>query len=184
MDGYSLLENLTVPALYEVFPDQDDMPEVRAVSSELIPAPYRSLLVHTSHMTVTVEKYFQESVDIDVLSVVETDDAYARKILLKLQSSGKVVQFGIVHIDLKVLAEPVREQILSKRTPLGRVLIENDVLRDVRPTGFFQVTPSPKMCEWFGLSEPTPTYGRLGVIYTDNNPAIQVAEILAPIGVG
>ena len=140
MDGCSLLENLTVPALYEVFPDQDDMPEVRAVSSELIPAPYRSLLVHTSHMTVTVEKFFQEKVDVDVLAVEQSDDVYARKILLRLESTGKAVQFGIVHIDLKKLAEPVREQIVGKGTPLGRVLIENDVLRDVRPTGFFQVT--------------------------------------------
>ena len=119
MDGCSLLENLTVSALYEAFPDQEDMPEIRSVSSELIPAPYRALLVHTSHMTVTVEKYYQDNVDVEVLAVEQTDEIYARKILLKLQSTGKVVQFGIVHIDLKVLAEPIREQIVGQGIPLG-----------------------------------------------------------------
>jgi hypothetical protein len=38
------------------------------------------------------------------------------------------------------------------------------------------------MAGWFGTREGTETYGRLGVIYTGDRPAIEVLEILAPIG--
>ena len=132
-------------------------------------------------MTVTVEQFYGGPVDVKVLDVRHTADTYARKILLALQGTGQVVQFGIVRIDLSVLAPAVRDEIVSQRTPLGRVLIQHDVMRTVRPVSFFRATPSARMCEWFGLKRPEPTYGRLGVIYTDREPAIRVAEILAPV---
>jgi chorismate-pyruvate lyase len=173
--------SLTLDDLYTPFPDQSDRPEVETVSAWRVPEPYRGLLVHTHHMTVTVEKFYGDAVDVQVLDVHQAGDAYARKILLRLRGSGEVVQFGIVQIDLSVLSAAVREEIVSRRTPLGRVLIRHNVLRTVRPVGYFKVTPGPVMCEWFGLDRPETTYGRLGVIYTDHKPAIRVAEILAPI---
>jgi hypothetical protein len=36
------------------------------------------------------------------------------------------------------------------------------------------------MMEWFGLREPTPTYGRLAAIACNDQPAIEVLEIVAP----
>jgi chorismate-pyruvate lyase len=132
-------------------------------------------------MTVTVEEFYGDAVDVKVLDARHEGDSYARKILLALRGSGKVVQFGIVHIDLSVLAADVRAEIISRRTPLGRVLIEHNVLRTVQPTQFFRAIPGPAMANWFGAPAGTPTYGRLGVILTNGHPAIRVAEILAPI---
>jgi hypothetical protein len=37
------------------------------------------------------------------------------------------------------------------------------------------------MAEWFGVTAGATTYGRLGVIYTGDRPAVEVLEILAPI---
>jgi hypothetical protein len=37
------------------------------------------------------------------------------------------------------------------------------------------------MAEWFGAALGTETYGRLGVIYTGDRPAVEVLEILAPV---
>jgi hypothetical protein len=172
---------LTLDELYSYFPDRADRPPVEPLPGERVPEPYRQLLVHTHHMTVTVEQFYGDAVNVQVLDSRHTADSYARKILLTLRETGAVVQFGIVHIDLNFLAPPVREAIIEQKTPLGRVLIQHNVLRVVRPVQFFRAAPGPAMCDWFGLARPEPTYGRLGIIYTDGKPAIRVAEILTPV---
>jgi chorismate-pyruvate lyase len=172
---------LSISELYAPFPSQIDRPEAELLPPEEIPEPYRELLVHEHHMTVTVEAYYREPVEVRVLEVVRRGNEYARKILLALRDSRRVVQFGIVQIDLAVLTPDVRETILAGEVPLGRVLIQNQVLRTVRPAAFFRAMPRPLMCEWFSLKRPEPTYGRIGVISTDGHPTIRVAEILAPI---
>lgn len=172
---------LTLDNLYDHFPDRTDRPIIETLPAERVPQPYHRLLVHSHHMTVTVEEYYGDAVDVKVLTALHQGDLYARKILLALRGTGQVVQFGIVQIDLSFLSRAVRDEIVSQRTPLGRVLIQHNVLRTVRPVEFFRAIPAPLMCDWFGQTEPTPTYGRLGVIYTDHKPAIRVAEILTPV---
>ena len=171
----------TADSLYSLFPDSDDRSEMVPVSPDEMPQPYRQLLVHTHHMTVTVEGHYGQSVDVKVLESVQGERDYGRKILLTLRETGDVVQFGIIDVDLDALSDSVRREIVAGRTPLGRVLIQHDVLRSIHPVGFFRVLPSAKLCEWFGLQQPQVTYGRLGVIVTGERPAIQVLEILAPI---
>ena len=171
----------TADSLYALFPSSADRPVCTPISGDQMPEPYRTLLVHTHHMTVTVECFYGEPVDVRVLETARDGDEYSRKILLELQDSGRVVQFGIVQIDLNLLSPPVRDRIVEGKTPLGRVLIEHNVLRYIQPAGYLRVEPCDEMCRWFGLTEPTTTYGRLGVIYTDGKPAIEVLEILTPI---
>jgi chorismate-pyruvate lyase len=168
-------------ALYHLFRDLADKPHAELIPAENVPEPYRELLVHTHHMTVTVERYYGEPVNVRVLDHWREGDEYARKILLTLAHRGDVVQFGLVRIDLSVCPPRVREAILSGQVPLGRALIENDMLRRIEPTGFLRVYPGPVMAGWFGCPEGTETYGRLGVIYTGEHPVIEVLEILAPI---
>jgi len=145
-----------------------------------MPEPYRRLLVHTHHMTVTVEEFYGQPVNVEVLEVARKDDLYARKIILRLRNDRRVVQYGLVAIDLSLLADEVRHKIVEGQTPLGRVLIENNVLRHIEPAGYFRTQPTPTMCEWLELAKPEILYGRLGVIYTDGRPAIRVLEILSP----
>lgn len=178
------LQTATLDDLYALFPDRSDEPAAELVPSTMLPEPYRKLLAHTHHMTVTVEQFYGQPVDVTVLDVWHRGDDYARKILLALRPGGEVVQFGIVRIDLGVLDPTVRRQIEERKTPIGRVLIQNNVLRTVQPTGYFRVTPSPAMSDWFGLAEPETTWGRIGVITADGKPAVRVAEILAPVRVG
>ncbi len=169
--------------LYSRFPDADGIPEAVSVSPDEIPEPYRSLLVHSHHMTVTVEQFYGDRVDVRVLETRTDGAEYSRKILLTLAGDGRVVQFGTVFIDLDLLAPTVRQQIVAGDTPLGRVLIQNDVLREVRPTGFVKVSPHATMRSWFGMAGDASLYGRLGVITADGQPAIEVLEILAPVEV-
>ena len=172
----------TAESLFALFPSTGRPPVITPIRGDEMPEPYRSLLVHTHHMTVTVERHYGGPVNVTVLDTVRDGDEYLRQILLELRDGGKVVQHGIVQIALDLLSPPVRDKIVEGKTPLGRVLIEHDVLRHIQPAGYLKVEPGDDLCRWFGLESPTTTYGRLGVIFTDGRPAIEVLEILAPVG--
>ena len=172
----------TDPAsLFALFP-KTAPPTLERVESGSVPQPYHDLLVHTVHMTVTVEQFYNEAVDVIVLKESRQADSYARQIALALRASGRVVQYGLVHIHLDALGASVRDRILAGKTPLGRVLIEHDVLRHIEPAGYFRISLNPTFQTWLQTTETT-TYGRMGVIHTDHQPAITVLEILTPVNV-
>jgi chorismate-pyruvate lyase len=171
-----------LPSLYALFPAAPGelWPECEFVQADEVPSPYRELLVHDQHMTVTVEAHHGDSVDVRILDRVHNDDVYARKILLALHGSGRVVQFGIMKINLSYCSLTVREEIVAGRTPLGRILIDHDVLRRIEPTAFLRVIPDPAMMKWFALDKSARTYGRLAIIHCDEQPAVELLEVVAP----
>lgn len=171
----------TFAHLYNLFPDSPDRSHAIEVAADDVPEPYHRLLVHTHHMTITVEQFYRSSVDVRVLTCRRQGNEYARKILLATSDTGRVVQFGLVRINLSVCPEPVRNEIVQGKIPLGRVLIQHNMLRRIEPVAFLRVSLSPTMAEWFGTEAETTTYGRLGVIYTGDRPAVEVLEILAPV---
>ena len=173
---------VTLDDLYSPFADRADRPAVEPVAAAALPAVYRRLLDHRRHMTVTVEEYYGSPVDVRVLDEVRRDPDYARKIVLTLAPAGRPVQFGVVRVDLDALAPPVRADILAGTTPLGRVLIQHGVLREVHPVGFFRVAADATMAGRLGCAAGAVTYGRLGVITADGRPAVRVAEVLTPVG--
>jgi chorismate-pyruvate lyase len=172
----------TFDHLYRLFPDSPDRPTAVEVPAEAVPEPYHGLLVHTHHMTVTVEQFYRVPVDVRILTTRLKGNEYARKILLTLRDdSRKVVQFGLVRINLGACTEAVRNAIIEGKTPLGRVLIQHNMLRRIEPVAYLRVTLSPTMAEWFHVPAGGETYGRVGVIYTGDHPAVEVLEILAPV---
>ena len=74
----------------------------------------------------------------------------------------------------------MRREILSEIKPLGRVLIEHNVLREVQLASLYRVMPGPALCELFALADPLATYGRTAFIYCDGYPAVELLEIVAP----
>jgi hypothetical protein len=167
-------------SLLALFPPGDFLDDVEFVAADEVPEPYHRLLVHEHHMTVTVEAHHGSLVDVRVLDRRRAEVYYARKILLALKTTGRVVQFGIVRFQFGYCGPAVREEILSERTPLGRILIEHDILRRIEPTAFLRVVPGPAMIDWFGLEGPRPTYGRLALIHCNGHPAVELLEIVAP----
>jgi chorismate-pyruvate lyase len=165
------------------FPGVDDLHrkpygQTMRIAGEAMPSPFRELLVHEHHMTVTVEAHHGDLVDVRVLASRLEGNTYARKIVLTLHGGGKVVLFGIIRINLDYCSAPVREAIVAQQTPLGRVLIENNVLRRIEPTVYLRVQPGPRQLAWFGLKKPQPLYGRLGFIHCDEQPAVELLEIV------
>jgi chorismate-pyruvate lyase len=166
--------------LLALFPPASYIQSAEPVAALDVPQPYRRLLVHEHHMTVTVEAHHGSLVNVQVLEHRQDNGDYARKILLALQKSGKVVQFGLVRIRLEYTSPEVRAEILARKTPLGRILIQHNVLRRIEPTAFLRITPGAEMMSWFGITTPEATYGRLALIYCNGKPAIELLEIVAP----
>jgi hypothetical protein len=168
--------NIDIKELFGLFGETP--PTHTVVGDADVPEPYHGLLVHPHHMTVTVEKYFGGPVEVQVLMRKFRGDNYARMIML-VDASGQVVQFGIVRIRLDRVSKEVRDAIIAENAPLGRILIENDVLRVIEPTAYLKIDLSGAMSEWFGQTGTT--YGRLGVIHLDGEPTVELVEILGPL---
>jgi chorismate-pyruvate lyase len=168
--------------LFAHFPSADDQPAYDIIPAHAVPAPYQNLLVHAHHMTVTVEAHHGAHVDVRILARRHEGDSYARKILLTLQGSDRIVQFGIVRIDLRQVGPEVRTAIVAGKTPIGRILIQHDVLRRIEPTAFLRIDPGPKQMAWFALEAeaPRPIYGRLALIHCNGRPALELLEVVAP----
>ena len=174
-------EGPDLESLFALFPPAEDVGTFQRIPGEEVPPPYHGLLLHEHHMTVTVEAHHGRLVDVKILQVRKNQDVYARKILLALQGSGRVVQFGIMRVHLSFCDDKVKQEILAERTPLGRILIEHNVLRRVEPTAFLRIDPGQTLTRALRMSKPIPLYGRTGVIFCDDRPAIAVLEVPAPV---
>lgn len=164
--------------LFAQFPPADDFPDYEIVPPEAVPPPFRQLLVHEEHMTVTMEAYHGDLVDVHPLAVRHQGSTYSRKIILTLQKSGKVVLFGIVRVQLSACSEEVASAIVAGKTPFGRILIEHDVMRRIEPTAYLRVEPGPKQLAWFGLEQPQPMYGRVAYIHCNDLEAVELLEVV------
>jgi chorismate-pyruvate lyase len=148
---------------------------------ENTPQPYRRLLAHHEHMTVAVEEFHGSPVDVEVLATVRDGEFYSRKILLHRQADNAVVLFGIPRLNLTLLDAEVCREIVNQQTPLGRVLIEHNVMREVQLASLYRIQPGPELCRLFGLRRPTQTFGRTAFIYLDGYLAVELLEIVAPV---
>lgn len=164
--------------LFYAIPDQ--LGQFRQVTSQELAPVERRLLDHDEHMTVTVESHHGSPVDVRVIDRHVTPTHYARKILLTRQSDQRVVQFGLFRLNLSTVSEDVRREILAESQPLGRILIQHDILRNVRLLALWKVEPGEELCRYFELAQPTTCYGRTALIYCNRLPAVELLEIVAP----
>lgn len=160
------------------FSDSSPIGDFRQVAAVDLTEPYQMLLNHESHMTVTVERHHQSPVDVKVLDTRQDGSFYSRKILLNRQSDDGVVQFGIVSIDTDALQPDIFAEIAQQKTPLGRILINHGVLRDVHLNNLYQITAGPELAKHFGIAEGETVAGRTAIIDCDGKPAIGLLEIV------
>lgn len=168
-----------------------------------VPAPFDQLLDHNHHMTVTVEAYHGDEVDVVVhrsrssldngdsvwqnsphlpegkrLAIAEATVSYSREITLRTHHGGNTVQYGIVRLNPARLQRQVWMEIASGRTPLGRVLIQHNVLRSVELCRLWKVTAGVGLAQSLGGETGQTFYGRTALIRCDNQPAIELLEIV------
>ena len=183
--------------LVALFCSPEQFGQIRGVAAEEVPEPQRSLLDHRSHMTVAVERAQGGDVALRVVATTgDGDDAdrpYAREILL-VSRSGKVVLYGIVRIDLAALEAATAREVRAARRPLGRILVERGVLRDVHSVQLVEILPGahwdsiPRLAAGSGHNhppglrgrQPQPVYGRVAEIELNGRPAVSLLEIVLP----
>lgn len=150
------------------------------VSPEEMPPTARRLLAHDEHMTETVAAFHGAPVDVRVLAKRVDGQRYSRKILLTRRGDGRVVMYGIVRIDFAQIDADAAREIREERKPLGRVLIERDILRRVRLDTLWRVRPSQELAALLGMPVEQPTHGRTAIIECNGEPAIELIEIVTP----
>lgn len=170
--------------------------------AESVPQPFRQLLDHNCHMTVTMESFHGQQVSLEVLAVSdrapnpEHGFGYSREIILRCNSvnssfyrpehknltAGLIVQYGIVGIALELLPQPVADSIRAKVAPLGRILIEAGLHRRVHDVGLLKIDPGPHLRQILAGQSSVrlpATYGRVATIDVDGHPVISLLEVVA-----
>ena len=132
-------------------------------------------------MTTELQRHHGKPVEVHVLDERLDGDLYTRKIFLTPAGSDKVIEWGIVRLDFRYMSSEVREEILRKQLPLGAILIKHDVLRRIKPRWFLRSPAGGPVFRLFSDSHAPggPVYGRIGTIYCNEEPAIELLEIVA-----
>jgi chorismate-pyruvate lyase len=164
--------------LHLFYQDTAEFGVIEAISAADMPTVGRKLLDHEHHMTVTVEEHHHCEVDVQVLETLFTGQAYSRKILLTKQTDSTVVQFGIVRLNFEFLATHIQQEIRAENTPLGRILINHNVLRRVELAQLWKIQVGQDLAELFRVSPNTIVYGRTAWIYCNGEPAIELLEVV------
>ncbi len=151
------------------------------VPASITPEPYKRMLAHDEHMTVTMEQYHGCPVNVRVLATSQQGEAYARQIILTRSDTGAPVQFGIVRFDFQYVTPAVRQEIIAGQIPLGRVLISHNVLRHIDLGAILRITAGPELAELLDMPAGDAVYGRLATIFCNRAPAVDLLEISAPL---
>lgn len=151
------------------------------IPASTTPEPYRSMLVHEHHMTVTMEQYHGTSVNVQVIDKQQEGEIYCRKIILTRSDDGRPVQFGIVRFNFEYVTKAVRDEIIAGKIPLGRVLIMHNVLRHIDLGAILKISAGPELAQLLDMPEHGVTYGRLATIFCNRLPAVDLLEISAPL---
>ncbi len=151
-----------------------------SVAADALPSGPRTLLDHSSHMTLAMERFHGGPVGLRVVARRECDDGhYAREILLT-DPAGRVVQVGVVRIDLARFPAATAAAIRSESTPLGRILLEAGLHCDVHDVQLLQIDPGPDFTAVVGTPSKAKAFGRVASIGLDGVAIIELLEIVAP----
>ncbi len=170
--------------LAEFYDENDSFAELgHCTSTTSLPSPYDELLNHHKHMTVTVESHHGDKVNVVVhrhhRRRDENGDWYVREITLRTQTDDRVVMYGIVRLNVGALDPEVWSQIESRKIPLGRVLIEHNVLREVQLCELWKITAGPALAKFLDAQPGETLSGRTALIYCNGEPAIELLEVVA-----
>jgi len=151
------------------------------IEGSAMPEPYRSLLVHQTDMTSTLENYYKEKLRVEIVSRHTKGQEYFREVVLRLDKSSRRVEFGAIKIMLDLLPFEVRQEILRERQPLGRILTEAGVEFSSQPRAYLRIASDDFINRTLDLKGPQFLYGRRNALVDPwNQPLAEIVEILPP----
>jgi hypothetical protein len=156
-------------------------PACVVVQPNEIPHPADALLVHHEHMTEVLQRHYGNPVRVHVLDERIDTSIYTRKVRLTLSTDDSTVEWGIARLDFRFMSDAIRDEILAKQTPLGAILIRHNVHRRIKPRWFMRFPPRGPMLSLFGETSDQPMFGRIGTIYCNHEPAIELLEIVTGV---
>ena len=157
------------------------LPEVSLIDGGDMPEPYRSLLVHDSDMTPTLEAAYGQTIHLRVLKHSLRGSVFSRQVLLVVEDDATAVEFGGIKIYLEHLPAQARRLVLEKKQPLGTILHAQRVPHESHPSAYLRVKSDPVMREALALAKPRVLYGRCNKLSDPSgNVLAQVVEILPP----
>ncbi len=124
---------------------------LNSAASTEVPAPYDTLLDHHAHMTVTVESHYGEPVDVVVHRTKRQGNWYSREITLQDANDQKRSSSTVSCAECRCPGARCLAAIESQQIPLGRVLIEHNVLREVQLCELWRVEAGPNLANSLGI---------------------------------
>ncbi len=159
----------------------DPAPVLQRIEPTEVPDPWKSLLVHQSDMTSTLENYHKEQLHIEVLARHVVENEYFREVALVLNGTGKRVEFGAIKIMLDLFPVEASQEILREQQPLGRILNVFGIVFASRPRAFLRMMPDDFIGRALGLKEQQYLYGRRNTLLDAwERPLAEIVEILPP----
>ncbi len=160
------------------------LPPLQQVDPEEIPEPYRSLLVHESDMTSTLESFHGGTIHLEVLLREQRSQAYYREVVLRVAGNEQAVEFGAIKIDLSRFPAEARQEILEARWPLGRILKNHGIEYSSRPKAFLKIASDKLINRVLGLQGAHVLYGRRNTLLDPEGKSLaEIVEILPPASV-
>ncbi|MEM7622893.1 MAG: hypothetical protein AAF235_06780, partial [Planctomycetota bacterium] len=134
-----LLELLGIPA--------DDIPtaadgRIQPVAADELPEPARSLLVHDSDMTSTLEAFHGSKLRLQPLQSSTAGSVLVREVVLESESTGNGVEFGAIRISLDAFEPDARAAVEAAQLPLGAILESFGIGYTCHPDVYFEVQVS------------------------------------------
>jgi chorismate-pyruvate lyase len=159
----------------------DPAPALQRIEPVELPEPWRSLLVHQSDMTSTLENFYKEQLHIEALARRVNENEYFREVALVLNDSGKRVEYGAIKILLDSFPLEARQEILREQQPLGRILNVFSVVFASRPRAFLRMASDKFIENALNLEKRDVLFGRRNTLLDEwGRPLAEIVEILPP----
>jgi hypothetical protein len=166
-----------------LFRERDDhpLPILQVIDGEVMPDPYRGLLVHRGDMTSRLEEFYRAPMKLRVLHVEQTPHAYRREVILCAQDTGLPVEYGAIEINLDAFAEPLRTAIVEATQPLGGLLNRHGMRYHSEPRAYLRLLPDLTLCRHFGGLAAAAYFGRSNVLLDESGTVLaRIVEVLRP----
>lgn len=183
------------------------LPRLEQLAEEEVPQPFKSLLVHSSDMTPTLEAFYRRPLELTVLSRELEGESYLREVVLKIADviapariqgltpppdarngtpcagdHSRPVEYGVIRICLSHFPPVARRRVLEEQRPLGSILHSEGIPHISWPQAFFRAGSEPHTSMVLGLGQPCELYGRRNVLLDGTRRLLaEVIEILAPV---
>ncbi len=161
--------------------NSQSLPPMESIEPGKIPEPYRSLLVHQSDMTSTLEQFHRGSIRLHIVSQAKRGAEYFREVALMLEKSAKPVEFGAIRIKLDLFPAAAQKEILKEHWPLGRILKQFNIQFISEPRGFLRIASDKLIDRILNLTGAHLLYGRRNTLWNAERASLaEIVEILPP----